>query len=250
MSAEPATIVAEDPRLAHALALVDALRAGNETAIAESMEALAQIRQTDLFRELGRLTRALHDALSVFRSDSRLYALANEDFPDARDRLRHVIHMTEQAATQTLEAIERSKPLCDTVAQQAGVLAGHWRQFCDRRMEVNEFREFSRHLGEFLDTTARNCTTVSHHLSDMLMAQAYQDLTGQIIRRVITLVEEVEQSLVKMVCLSGGVDPSVGVKGGPASRLATEGPQIPGRMSPDAVSSQDEVDTLLSNLGF
>jgi chemotaxis protein CheZ len=77
------------------------------------------------------------------------------------------------------------------------------------------------------------------------MAQAFQDLTGQIIRRVITLVEEVEQSLINMVRLSGQK-----VGGDTRTRVDLEGPQVPGIKSVDAVSGQDEVDDLLSSLGF
>lgn len=247
MSAEnaAAALPVEDVRIAKVHLLLEYLQAGREDEANGVLEELTLLRQTALFQEVGKLTRALHDALTTFRSDSRLANLTDQDIPDAKERLNYVITMTDQAATQTLTAIERSKPLCDDLAHRAQALGGDWRRFTQRRMQVDEFRHLCQRLTEFLPLAEGNAHKVGAHLSDMLMAQAFQDLTGQIIRRVITLVEEVEQSLINMVRLSGQ-------KAGSEIRAKAdlEGPQVPGIKSADAVSGQDEVDDLLSSLGF
>jgi chemotaxis protein CheZ len=240
-----AALPPEDGRVAQAELLLEHLRAGREDEANAVLEELTNLRQTSLFQEVGKLTRALHDALTSFRSDSRLANLADQDIPDAKQRLNYVISMTDQAATKTLAAIEQSKPLCDDLARQAQALSGDWTRFMQRRMEVEEFRRLSQRLGEFLPLAEGNSHKIGAHLSDVLMAQAFQDLTGQIIRRVITLVEEVEQSLINMVRLSGQK-----VGGDTRTRVDLEGPQVPGIKSVDAVSGQDEVDDLLSSLGF
>lgn len=88
------------------------------------------------------------------------------------------------------------------------------------------------------------------------MAQDYQDLTGQIIRRVIALVEEVEGNLVQLVRISGQRivdDPqrSERKQSEASERMQKgEGPSIPGGDNEGVVSGQDEVDDLLSSLGF
>ncbi len=89
---------------------------------------------------------------------------------------------------------------------------------------------------------------MGNNLSEIVIAQEFQDLTGQLIRRVITVVEEVEQNLVDLIKISGQV-PTDGANGAGDGRDKLEGPQIPGK-NKDAVSDQDEVDELLSSLGF
>jgi chemotaxis protein CheZ len=86
------------------------------------------------------------------------------------------------------------------------------------------------------------------NLNDVLMAQDFQDLTGQIISRVITLVEEVEGNLVELIRLTG--DRFIKPQDAPETDTAAEGPHVPGVGRTDVVADQDEVDDLLSSLGF
>jgi chemotaxis protein CheZ len=237
---------AADPRLGEARALLAHLETGDEAAAATALDALTRLRESDLFQEIGKLTRELHDTLNAFRLDSRVASLANVDIPDAKDRLRYVVRMTEQAATATLNRIEESRPICRLQRERSAVLGAAWGRFLGREMGVEEFRGLVAEVGEFIAWTERNAATLDAGLSEVLMAQSYQDLTGQIIKRVIALVEEVEGNLVNLIRLSGqrlAPQPQTG-----GNRL--EGPQVPGREGPDAVANQDEVDDLLSRLGF
>lgn len=235
----------EQSRLDRARALVGHLEAGNQSEAERILDEWARVRESELFQELGRLTRDLHEALNAFRLDARLADIAAVDIPDAKDRLKYVITMTEQSASRTLGAIETCRPLCDELRERAGKLEGDWQRFLRRDMEAAEFRDLTRRLAEFLPWVVAGAARMKSDLSDVLMAQGFQDLTGQIIKRVIALVEEVERNLVNLIRLTG---PRQGEA--PAQPGALEGPQVPGRQSPDAVSGQDEVDTLLSSLGF
>ncbi|WP_373317927.1 protein phosphatase CheZ [Sediminicurvatus halobius] len=248
------TTLSMDEYLAHARELVRQIEAGEEDAARVTVEALARLRERELFRELGTLTRELHEALKSFKVDTRLGDIAANDIPDARERLNHVIELTEQAAHRTLTAIESGLPLAEGLAGEAGKLAERWQRFRQRELSAAEFRELSRDIEAYLQRCGGEAATLQAHLSDALMAQDYQDITGQIIRRVIGLVQEVEDGLVELVRISGHriaeETPAAADKADDqeADRRG-RGPAIPGQEG-DVVSGQDEVDDLLSSLGF
>jgi len=154
--------------------------------------------------------------------------------------------MTENAANTSLGAVETGLPLADELGSEAKMLATDWKRFQERDLSVEEFRLLSQKLACFLDTTQTNSGVLHGKLSEVLMAQDFQDLTGQIIRKVITLIQDVEDKLVKLVRISGGLEGAATVK------LATtlEGPAVPGVDQGDQMNDQDDVDDLLSSLGF
>ena len=235
-------------RLVLARQLVEQLESGNEQAAQQTIDSLARIRETELFRELGVLTRDLHEALKSFQADSHLSAIAN-DIPDARERLRHVIELTEHAAHRTLTAMESGLPMADELADQARELSGQWQRFLRREICVEEFRDLSREVDAFLNRVQTDGSQLHSLLSDALMAQDYQDRTGQIIRRVIALVQEVEDGLVKLVRISGRKMSAEVSQHAYGVDLRGHGPAIPGQ-GDDVVRDQDDVDDLLSSLGF
>lgn len=234
--------------LERARELVQQIEAGNEAEAGRILDELTFTRQANLFNEVGKLTRELHDALNGFRLDSRITDLAAKEIPDAKERLKYVISKTEEAADRTLTAVEDSIPLCEGIDARAGELRQEWERFTRREMNAAEFRELSRKVADFLGFLSGESLKLKNNLNDVLMAQDFQDLTGQVIRRVITLVADVEDNLVNMVRVSGQsmAHPAPSKK----EKTAAEGPQVPGLGHADAVSGQDEVDDLLSSLGF
>jgi chemotaxis protein CheZ len=243
-----AAIPQPDTRLEQVRALLAHLESGDEQQASTALDELVRLRERQIFQEIGKLTRELHEALNAFRLDDRIATLANEEIPDAKERLNYVVRMTEEAASRTLARIEESRPLCEEMRRRSGTLATGWERFRRREMDVNEFRDLSRELSEFFVWTGDSVNRMHSGLSDVLMAQSFQDLTGQIIKRVITLVEEVEGNLVNLIRLSGQRLAPAGAAVSPAERL--EGPQVRGKEQAGAVKSQDEVDDLLSSLGF
>lgn len=243
-----------DEMLETARELVAHLEASESERAGDALDRITRLRETDLFREIGQLTRELHEALKAFKGDSRLSAIADE-IPETQDRLNHVISMTEQSAHRTLTAVENSLSLVDGLAGSTEDISDRWRRFRQRDLSVEAFRTLCRDVDVFLDRVRDDGSQLQSQLTEALMAQDYQDLTGQILRRVINLVQEVEASLVSMIRLS---DRRSGPPEGQNAerreekdpRGGLEGPQIPGRQSSDAVSGQDEVDDLLSSLGF
>jgi len=255
---DPATKPVNTALLDQARALVQELETGNIPAAEGLIERLSQIREQSLFQELGKMTRQLHDSLNNFALDSRMQSLAESDIPDAKARLNHVIEMTEASANRTLNAVEDTLPIAAQLQSVANTLHEKWGRFRNKEMNVEEFRGMSREIDEFLSVTMDNAGQIHTSLSDVMMAQEFQDLTGQILRRVITLVQEVEDNLVELIRLSGGLE----TEAEPASTAVQEskkaenilqgvGPQVPGVGDDSgAVSGQDEVDDLLSSLGF
>ncbi|MCB1829731.1 MAG: protein phosphatase CheZ [Chromatiaceae bacterium] len=241
-----ASVMESDKRLELARQLVDQLEAGHSVDAERTIDQLTGFSENNLFQEVGRLTRELHSAINNFLLDSRIAEIAKREIPDASERLNYVITMTENAANTSLGAVEAGLPLTDELGSSAKVLATDWKRFQERELSVEEFRVLAQKLAGFLKTTEGHSGVLHSKLSEVLMAQDFQDLTGQIIRQVITLIQDVEGKLVSLVRISGGVDATAN------TRLATklEGPAVPGIIRDDQVSGQDDVDDLLSSLGF
>ncbi len=235
---------------------VEQLEQGNQQEADNLLTELTNLRETELFQELGKLTREFHEAINGFNSDDRMSAIAQDDIPDARERLKYVIEKTDEAAHKTLNAIEEVTPIVETIESQVSQLGVEWERFLKKEMNPQEFRDLSQKIKEYFFSTEENLKIIKTNVNDILMAQDFQDITGQIIKRVITLVGEVEKNLVNLVKLGGGVptseseDVTISKKVKTSTPGELEGPQIPGMESDEAVSSQNDVDELLSSLGF
>ena len=246
---EPAKAEYDKELLAQAEELIKEMQRGNEQNAAKLLDYVHTVRENTLFQEVGKMTRQLHDALESFRSDSRIDTLAEQEIPDARQRLSYVIEMTQKSADRTLNAVEETMPIADKITKQAGKLSQAWKRFRNRELSVEQFRELSGLIDTFLSDIEHDSAVMKDSLNDVLMAQDFQDLTGQIIKRVITLVEEVEGNLVELIRLTGDRF----VKGVESQEpdIKAEGPHVPGgNVKKDVVSNQDDVDDLLSSLGF
>lgn len=240
-----------DDNIARAKDLLACMERGDEQGAREVLDEMARVRESELYQEMGKLTRELHDSLSTFGMDNEIVNLAKDEIPDARSRLRYVIELTDDAANKTLSSVEQSIPLCDGINKNSIDLNEKWKRFIARDMDVKEFRELSSRIDKFLETNTEEATALRGHLSNILLAQDFQDLTSQIIKRVIDLVEDVESNLVNLIKLTGS---SAGkdlpdVKKPHVVDTTPQGPAVPG-VDSGVVSGQDEVDELLSSLGF
>lgn len=239
----------KDVQLDAARALVNALETDNEQLTRKQLAILTQSHESELFQEIGKLTRELHEALSNFNVDSRLMDLTHHDIPNTRDRLNYVITTTEQAAHKTLGFIDNTLPLAQELRETAEKIDESWHRFRMKEMSADEFRLLVKEIEAYLPTVKQHADQVHTNLSEMMLAQGFQDLTGQVIRQVIALVAEVEDNLVQLVKVAGRhqnhkpkqqeIDP-----------IKAEGPQINAQNNPNVVNNQDDVDDLLSSLGF
>lgn len=229
-------------------ALAGALAAGDESRFLEELDSLVQRRELALFGELRKLTCDLQSALDRFRLDPRLLTLAEKEVPDARHRLDHVLKLTDEAAHRTMDLVERSAPLAERTAKDAAEIVELWKRFRARKIAVDEFQRMIERMDVFLDAARLDMDQVRSNLSEVLLAQGFQDLSGQIIRGVMKLVSELELGLADLVRLS-----QAGPRGpNPISDETRRGfgPVVPGINNGPAVSGQQDVDALLSGLGM
>ena len=241
--------------LEEAKRLVACLEQGDNEGANEILDALATQGSIHLFEEVGKLTRQLHDALNNFQLDERIVGFANDEMPDARTRLTYVIEETEKAANITMDAVEKCMPIAETLSERIDQITPEWKKLMHRQIELGEFKTLCLQIDELLSEATQESSEVSKLLTDVLMAQGYQDLTGQVIRRVIELVKEVEDSLVNMLTMFGEHAAEKEKKPAKASgsehhAIAAEGPIIDKQGRDDVVQNQDDVDDLLSSLGF
>jgi chemotaxis protein CheZ len=217
-------------------------------------ELIAEIQNpinSELFAEIGKLTRQLHDSLMNFQLDSRLSDLANADIPDAKERLYYVISRTEEAANKTMDAVEAIFPVVDSIQHQIKTVYPLWNKLMNNELDVVEFKALCHDIDCLLKTTDKETARMHALMTDVLMAQDFQDITGQVIRKVIDLVREVEDSLINMLTAFGisseeaiqRTTPKVGEN-------LVEGPIVNAENRSDVVEDQDDVDDLLSSLGF
>ena len=136
-------------------------------------------------------------------------------------------------------------PVSEELTDVSNKLTAEWDRFRDRKLERADFRALRGEIGEFLALASGHSKVLHDNLSEILMAQSYQDLTGQIIRRVIELVKEVEEKLVRLVAISGSSRQPVERK-----EQEMEGPAVPNIEQGEMINGQDDVDDLLSSLGF
>ncbi|WP_424022298.1 protein phosphatase CheZ [Oceanisphaera pacifica] len=234
--------------------LVAMLERGDQEGADRYLTDVCMPQAKDLVDQVGQLTRQLHDSLQEFRNDPRLPEITENEIPDARERLSYVIDMTDKAANRTMDAVETSLPIVDRLTDNIQQIMPSWRELMERQLELGQFKELCFKLDGFLLSSNQDADQLKELLTEILMAQDYQDLTGQMIRRVINLVQEVEAKLVAILSVFGRLpdmeEAQSTPKNDPASDITAEGPIMHKEHRQDVISDQDGVDDLLSSLGF
>lgn len=195
-----------------------------------------------VFNEIGHMTRALHDSLRELGYDKNLQKAAS-DIPDARDRLNYIATMTQAAAERVLNATEATQPLVDKMESGAKNLAGEWQKLFDNKLDVDQFKQLATRTHAYLVDVPRQTRQTNANLTEIMMAQDFQDLTGQVIKKVMEVTQNVEQQLLALLVhhapASVHLDPSL-----------LNGPVVNAAGRTDVVTSQAQVDDLLESLGF
>ncbi|GAA3559367.1 MULTISPECIES: protein phosphatase CheZ [Marinobacter] len=242
--------------------LVEQVNAGDYARAMGLINELNEVRDQSLYREVGRLTRSLHEAIRNFQIDPRNAEQqeALSKMTDASDRLEYVVQMTSKAANRTMDLVEDTMPKAMALKEQAASLRDDWQRLRRREMEPAEFRELYGRIDNFFVSLTDEADSIYGSLSEILLAQDFQDLTGQVIQKVTGLVKEVEDHLLSLVVMASHVDQITGTvhdlseaePAEPDEKAADQGhgPQINAADRSDVVSGQDDVDDLLSSLGF
>ncbi|PMR74130.1 protein phosphatase CheZ [Billgrantia endophytica] len=212
----------------------------------------------DLVQRIGHLTRTLRESMRELGLDKEIEKAA-EAIPDARDRLSYVATMTEQAAERALNAIDRAQPIQDSLSDDAASLDKRWAEWFAEPKALDEARELVKETRSYLGGVPDKTQATQKELLEIMMAQDFQDLTGQVIKRMMDVIREIEHQLVQV--LIDNVPENVAREN--MQRQANDqwetdarrreggllnGPQV--KPGADIVTNQDQVDDLLDQLGF
>lgn len=236
--------------------LTAAINSDNDQAFLDSLDELVSLRRRELFSKLRLLTGKLQTALDRFNTDSRFAQLAEREVPDARARLGHVLKLTDEAAHRTMDLVDQSVPLAGRAGDGAAALANELAAWFEEGSLSEALPGLLEQFSTYLTTTRTEAAQLKHNLNEVVMTQTFQDLTGQIIRSVIALVLELENTLAELMTIAG-TEPrpsnsSVTRRsnsGAPEDR-GSYGPAVPGVTREPTVAAQTDVDDLLSGLGL
>ena len=198
----------------------------------------------EVLSRIGHMTRSLHDSLRGLGLD-KLIEKAASDIPDARDRLDYVARLSEQAAQKVLNATDEANPLQDQIDRNARALSADLRAALDAPAGEADWRALAERSIAELDAARTAASATKGYLMDIMMAQDFQDLTGQVIGKVTTIAQNLEQQLVQML-----VDFAPAEIKREFDNSLMNGPQINPTGSADVVANQGQVDDLLDSLGF
>ena len=214
----------------------------------------------DLVVRIGQLTRMLRESMRELGLDKEVEKAA-EAIPDARARLNYVASMTEQAADRALNAVDRAQPLQNEIESRAESLDQQWQTWFENPMELDQARQLVTDTRGYLAAVPEMARETSKELLEIMMAQDFQDLTGQVIKKMMEVILEVENQLLQVLLESvpegserEALKQRMEDRNAADTRKREEaslvnGPQISGE-GEGIVSNQDQVDDLLDELGF
>jgi chemotaxis protein CheZ len=206
----------------------------------------SSLSKEEAFARLGSITREMHEALTAL-GGNQLNEIVQE-IPNARDRLAYVGKMTEDAANKVLGLVEVAKPECDDLTNRGEELAQSLTRIASSKdMTVDQARGLMLTCSKFAQNTAKFAGDQSAVLSDIMMAQDFQDLSGQVIKKVIDIITKTELQLVQLLVESAPTKVQEKTDTTPATvdTHVLEGPQ-----TAETALKQDDVDDLLASLGF
>lgn len=202
-------------------------------------------QQEVVFNRIGHMARALHDTLGQLGYDKVLEKTVSA-LPDAKDRLAYVANLTEQAACRVLNATDIASPLVDDIENRSRALGASWDKVFANQLGPADFKQLAMETRAFLNEQLPQKTQATHaQLTEIMMAQDFQDLTGQVIKKIVALAQELETGLMTVL-----------LEVVPETKRTDEvtnlmnGPVVNAEGRTDVVVNQEQVDDLLDSLGF
>jgi chemotaxis protein CheZ len=199
---------------------------------------------SDMYRQVGQLARRLHDTLSELGYDKSLEKVA-EAIPNTRDRLAYIAELTEKAAERALNAADIAKPLQSELESQAKTLSTRWEQLYANQLSPEQFAALAGETRQYLQAVPERTQATNDQLMEIILAQDFQDLTGQVIKKIMDVAKVLESELLALLIQhlpsdkKAELDPSL-----------LNGPVVNAQGKNDVVTDQTQVDELLESLGF
>jgi chemotaxis protein CheZ len=200
-----------------------------------------------MYERLGGIVRLLHDSLRELGYDKALTE-ASSAIVDAQDRLEYVATLTEQAANKVLNTLDDGMPAQDLLSKQAKDMENRWADLFAGKLSLDEFKALAGDARQFAATVNEATEAEKARLLEIMMAQDFQDITGQLIKKVVKITQTVEQELAQLLRDHAPADlkEKLAKKEAPAAAA----PLMQGPSVPEAALDQDNVDDLLADLGF
>jgi chemotaxis protein CheZ len=197
-----------------------------------------------VFAQLGQMTRNLHNLLRELGYDKALEQVTSE-LPDNRDRLNYIAAMTAKAAERTLNAAEAVQPIQERMGATARDLSQNWDRLFNKQLGVQEFKDLVRDTRSYLADVPRQTESANAQMMEIIMAQDFQDLTGQVIKKILEAAQKLESQLLALL-----IETTPEAKRGAVAPDLLNGPVVNTAGRSDVVTSQEQVDDLLESLGF
>ena len=196
-----------------------------------------------MYERLGGIVRLLHDSLRELGYDRSLSDVASQ-ITDAQGRLEYVATLTEQAANKVLNAIDVGMPEQDALSKSAKDMDARWAQLFDGKHSVDEFKTLAHDSRQFAGKVTEVTETEKARLLEIMMAQDFQDITGQLIKKIVAITHKAESELAQLLRDNAPAE----VKAAHPDNKPAE--LLNGPSAPAIAMAQDDVDSLLADLGF
>ena len=232
---------------APAIAAAAPVAAAAAAPAAASVPAVASDGEHAMFERLGGIVRLLHDSLRELGYDKALTE-ASSAIVDAQDRLEYVATLTEQAANKVLNTLDEGMPAQDKLSKQAQDMETRWNDLFSGKLGLDEFKALAGDSRQFAQAVSVATEAEKARLLDIMMAQDFQDITGQLIKKVVKITQTVEAELAQLLRDSAPAD--LKEKLAKKEVPAAPAPLMQGPSVPDTALNQDSVDDLLADLGF
>jgi chemotaxis protein CheZ len=207
--------------------------------------AVVDTDKQEIFEQIGQMTRTLNKTLQDLGQQSELERSVAA-IPDARERLAYVLSMTEQAVSRVLNAVDAISPLQDKIQSRASTLLADWQRAADSPADASDYQDTVQRTQEFLLSLENSTSHTKERLLEIVMAQEFQDLTGQVVKKIVELASTMETQLLGLL---DRASPAERKKS--ADKALLNGPAMPSDLSgKHALKSQAEVDKFLDDLGF
>ena len=200
-----------------------------------------------MFERLGGIVRLLHDSLRELGYDRSLSDVASQ-ITDAQGRLEYVATLTEQAANKVLNAIDIGMPEQDALSKTAKDIDARWGQLFDGKLSVEEFKTLANDSRQFSNKVVTVTEAEKARLLEIMMAQDFQDITGQLIKKIVTITHKAESELAQL--LRDNAPPEIKAALAEAKPADKPVELMNGPSAPTIAMVQDDVDDLLADLGF
>ena len=198
----------------------------------------------EVLKRIGLMTRALHDSLRGLGLD-KLIEKAAYEIPNVKDRLDYVTKKSEESAKRVLDATDAAGPLQDKIEEHGDTLKSEWQAALQGAYTDEQYRALATRTVQYLDETRAASVQTRQYLLEIMMAQDFQDLTGQVIKKISELATRLEEQLVQVLIDYAPAEMKREIGSG-----LLNGPQINPTASAEVVASQGQVDDLLESLGF